>query len=101
MLEDNGGDPLSLSANGPFTFATALAQNAAYEVTVVTDPAGQICSVANGTGTVGTANVTNVAVTCAAQAATTVTDNFNRADGSLGAGWTDMSGGEWPSPRRC
>ena len=31
-----------------------------------TNPAGQTCSVANGSGTVGTANITNVAVTCTA-----------------------------------
>ena len=50
---------------------------------------------------VGVVSVPQFALPQTAQAATTVTDNFNRADGSLGAGWTDMSGGEWPSPRRC
>ncbi|MGN6520131.1 MAG: hypothetical protein ACTHK2_11980, partial [Dokdonella sp.] len=34
-------------------------------VTVGTQPSGQTCSVANGSGTVSGANVTNVAVTCA------------------------------------
>ena len=41
VLQDNGGDNLSVSANGPFTFATALASGAAYAVTVKTNPAGQ------------------------------------------------------------
>ena len=40
VLEDNGGDDLSVSANGTFTFATQLAQNAAYDVTVKTYPSG-------------------------------------------------------------
>ena len=66
VLQDNGGDNLSVSANGAFTFATALAGGAAYSVTVKTNPSGQVCSVSNGSGTVGSANVTNVAVTCTA-----------------------------------
>jgi|tagenome__1003787_1003787.scaffolds.fasta_scaffold20968785_1 hypothetical protein len=63
VLQDNGGDNLSLSANGTFTFATALVAGSNYNVTVLTQPAGQTCSVNNGTGTVN-ANVTTVAVTC-------------------------------------
>ena len=64
MLQDNGGDDLSVTANGPFTFATKLAGGAAYTVTVKTNPSGQTCSVANGSGTIAAADVTNVAVTC-------------------------------------
>ena len=70
VLQDNGGDDLSVTANGSFTFATALASGAAYSVTVKTNPSGQTCTVSNGSGTVGSANVTNVAVTCTANAAT-------------------------------
>ncbi len=66
VLADNGGDNLTVSANGSFTFATKLVSGAAYAVTVKTNPSGQTCSVANGSGTIGSANVTNVAVTCAA-----------------------------------
>ena len=66
VLQDNGGNDLSVSASGPFTFSTGLAAGAAYNVTVKTSPSGQTCSVANGSGTIGSANVTNVAVTCAA-----------------------------------
>ena len=70
VLQDNGGDDLSVGTSGAFTFATALATGSAYNVTVKTNPAGQTCSVANGSGTVGTANITNVAVTCTAAPAT-------------------------------
>ena len=66
VLQDNAGDNLSVSANGAFAFATALAYTASYSVTVFTQPVGQVCSVANGTGTVGRATVTNIAITCAA-----------------------------------
>ena len=65
VLQDNGGDNLSVTASGPFTFATALASGAAYGVTVKTNPSGQTCTVSNGSGTVASANVTNVAVSCA------------------------------------
>ena len=93
VLQDNGGDDLSVSASGAFTFATALSAGSAYNVTVKTNPAGQTCSVANGSGTVGSAGVTNVAVTCTTSAAGSASDNFNRADGPLGANWTDISDG--------
>ena len=53
VLQDNGGDNLSVSASGGFTFATGLAAGSAYNVTVKTYLAGQTCSVANGSGMVG------------------------------------------------
>ena len=65
VLQDNGGDNLSVSASGGFTFATTLTAGSAYDVTVQTSLAGETCSVANGSGTVGSA-ITNVAVTCTA-----------------------------------
>jgi hypothetical protein len=66
ILQDNGGDSLTITANGPFTFKTPVTgPTDAYLVTVLTQPAtpNQICTVANGKGT-ATANVTTVAVTC-------------------------------------
>ena len=71
-----------------------VGQCAPYDVTVQTNPSGQTCTVANGSGTVASANVTNVSVTCGTEAGRgSVSDNFNRANGSLGADWTDMSDG--------
>ena len=66
VLQNNAGDNLAISANGTFTFATAVAAGATYAVTVLTQPTAppQSCTVTNGTGTVANANVTNVAVTC-------------------------------------
>jgi hypothetical protein len=69
-----------------------LDQSAPYAVTVSSDPSGQACTVADGSGTVS-ADVTNVAVTCGTQAGGSVSDDFTRANGSLGADWTDMSVG--------
>jgi hypothetical protein len=94
VLQNNGGDNLTLGANGPFTFATQLAGGTNYSVTVRTNPTGQICSVSNGTGTLAAANVTNVNVTCTNSTTTSGTaDDFNRANGPLGANWTDISDG--------
>jgi hypothetical protein len=69
VLQDNSGDDLTVAATSTsFTFATAVASGAAYHVTVKTQPAGQTCAVAAGSGTVGSAPVSNVAVTCTAVA---------------------------------
>ncbi|MDO8519146.1 MAG: DUF1554 domain-containing protein [Deltaproteobacteria bacterium] len=66
VLQNNNGNNLSLTTNGSFTFSTAVADGAAYSVTVKTQPSGASCSVASGTGTISGANVTTVTVTCAA-----------------------------------
>ena len=84
VLQDNGADNLSVSANGSFTFATALPSGAAYAVTVKTNPSGQTCSVTNGSGTIGAANVTNVAVTCAATPAYSVGGSVSGLAGTRG-----------------
>jgi hypothetical protein len=68
VLRDNGADDLNVASDGAFTFATSLGAGVAYNVSVATQPANQTCTVTNGTGTTGTANVTNVAVACAANA---------------------------------
>ena len=66
VLTNNGGDSLSVMRDGSFTFATALTGGAAYSVAVATQPSGQSCAVNNGSGTVGSANVTDVSVNCSA-----------------------------------
>lgn len=62
VLRNNGGDDLTLAANGGFTFATALEQGTTYAVTVLNDPADQTCSVVNGTGTIDGIDVTGISV---------------------------------------
>ena len=37
------------------------------------------------------ANVTTISVACTTNPAGNASDSFDRADGSLGAGWTDMT----------
>jgi 6-phosphogluconolactonase len=59
-------DALPVSAAGTFTFGTRVASDTAYAVLVEAQPSShtQYCSVANASGTVAAANVTNVSVTC-------------------------------------
>ena len=66
-LNNNGANPTTVTANGAFTFSAPVAYNGSYAVTVGTQPTGQTCTVANGSGSGVTANVTNVAVTCSTQ----------------------------------
>ena len=66
VLQDNGGNNLAVSANGPFTFTTKLASGTTYTVTVLTQPSNsaQTCGVTSGSGTVTSGVVNTVAVTC-------------------------------------
>ena len=63
-LQNNNADDLPVAADGAFTFATALADGASYAVTVSGQPMGQTCAVSNGAGTIATADVANIVVTC-------------------------------------
>jgi hypothetical protein len=65
VLQDNGADNLTVTAAGPFTFKTSVANGGPYAVTVVTQPTNpaQSCAVTGGTGT-ATVNVTTVAIAC-------------------------------------
>ncbi len=63
ILQNNGGDNMSLTANGSFSFTASIAHNGTYAVTVLTNPTNQYCTVMNGGGT-ATANVANVIVDC-------------------------------------
>jgi len=65
VLQYNGGNNLSVSTNGSFTFSQAIANGGSYNVTVLTQPSNptQICTVTNGSGTPA-ANVTSVQVAC-------------------------------------
>ncbi len=83
VLQDNGGDDLSVSASGAFTFGTGLTAGSGYNVTVKTNPAGQTCSVANGSGTTGSSGVTDVAVTCTAVATYTVGGTVSGLSGTV------------------
>jgi hypothetical protein len=114
VLQDNAGDEVTVSGNGSFTFSTTFLLNAAYSVTVLTQPSApaQICGVTNGSGTISN-SVENVVVNCGHNEWTWVSGaNSVNADGAYGtmgtAGmgsspgarqtpmtWVDATGDEW------
>jgi 6-phosphogluconolactonase len=91
VLQDNGGDNLTVSANATtFTFKTGLLPGAAYSVSVLTQPAGpaQKCQVSGGAGSVVGSNVTNVSIACRGVGKFVYV--VNSTDGATSAG--DVSG---------
>ncbi len=73
VLENNGAaDSVTVNANGQYAFPKALASGQPYAVTVKTNPTNkwQTCAVVPGdggaaaSGTIATANVTNVNIAC-------------------------------------
>jgi hypothetical protein len=62
----NGSDKVTVPANTSTFSMAPVGEDSPYGVTILTQPSnGQTCTVANGTGTMGTTDVTNIAVTCA------------------------------------
>lgn len=66
LKNNNNGDVLQLTENGPFHFQIYMGSGNPYTVIVVDQPTGQTCSIRNGTGHMGTsaAPVENIEVTC-------------------------------------
>jgi len=64
VLQNNGENPITMYANGGFAFTATLADGRAYNVTVSLKPLKQTCTVSNGSGTIRSANVTDVQVVC-------------------------------------
>jgi hypothetical protein len=66
VLRNNGGDDLTVNADGDFEFASRIASGADYDITVATPPQNptQRCVVSNGTGKVASEDVRDVAVSC-------------------------------------
>src|SRR4051812_16867133 len=65
----NGTDTLSVSTGATrFRLPAGLVSGTAYSITVQSQPAGQICSIANGSGTMGSADMANTVIVCSSQA---------------------------------
>jgi serine/threonine protein kinase, bacterial len=64
VLQNNGGDNLSIPADGTYQFSKALHWGDLYYVTVSVQPAPQSCTVTNERGTVATSDINNITVTC-------------------------------------
>jgi hypothetical protein len=66
VLRNNGAEDVTVQSDGVFTFPTPLLSGTTYNVTVAAQPTGplEVCNVANGVGTVGGSNITNITVSC-------------------------------------
>ena len=65
VLQNNGGEEISIAASGAFAFATPVASGATYAVTIKAQPSGQTCSISSASGIVAGDDVTSVVVSCA------------------------------------
>ena len=65
-LQNNNGDDLQLTSNGSFTFVTSLPDLSSYDVSISNQPNSpiQTCSVSNNSGTLSSADVTDVSIIC-------------------------------------
>ena len=90
VLQNNAGDDLKLTADGKFTFTTALVEGAAYEVSVRTQPLWQFCTVSKGSGKAA-ADVGDVAVACSAVQAQVSTFAGSGTTGSVDGNGTAAS----------
>ena len=64
VIQNNGGDDLSIGAEGRFTFPTRLPAGASYNVTIRRQPLFDECEVRHGSGTIRDRDVDNVEVRC-------------------------------------
>jgi hypothetical protein len=63
-ITNNGTDSLNITSNGSFTFNTPVQNGSEYNVSIITQPMGQICSISGGSGVANT-NVNSISVVCA------------------------------------
>lgn len=92
VLRNNGGNDLSISSTGTFTFTQPVGAGTNYAVTVATHPNGFRCAVSSGTGTVGSANVTTVRVDCPAFTFDADVEGWLVKNGAAGLTWTGSVG---------
>jgi N-acetylneuraminic acid mutarotase len=112
VLANGTGTVSPQAGTTSFSFTGTLQSGATYAVSVQAQPAGEVCQITDGTGTVASASITNVAVTC-----TREWTWVNGADTANGAGvygaqgvaaaanvpgarqasvsWTDSGGNLW------
>ena len=81
---------VTVSADGPFAFSTGIKDNSDYDVTVQRQPAYQNCSVTQASGTLASANVNNITVTCTEIIPTISIQNAGVVEGDSGTSYLDF-----------
>lgn len=79
VLQNNGGDDLTVGGEGPFVFDAPVEDGAGYQVTILTQPAHplEMCALTKGGGTVAGEDVTGVSVNCDVVPADIFEDRFS------------------------
>ena len=90
LLITNLGTDLT-PGNGPFTFGLEYAAGLPYDVRVLTQPSNpdQVCTIANGAGTITDHDITSIAVTCVTPVPNGALDPTYGAAGKVTAGLPD------------
>ena len=70
VLQNVGEYNVTVEADGTFTFLQRWANGADYNVTVATQPDGQVCTVDHGSGVISDVDITDVEVVCTEGGAT-------------------------------
>ena len=81
-LRNNGANDKVITTNASYSFAS-INNGTSYNITVSSQPSGQTCTVTNGSGTVSSADVTNVNVTCSTIVTYSVGGTVSGLAGSL------------------
>jgi len=101
ILQNNGGDNLTLSSNGNFTFPTPVANNTNYSVTILTNAATQTCVLSNSSGTISSASITNINITCNGNANGALINGTIINTLTLTGGVTTFTGFPCPNSSTC
>jgi len=73
---------INVNANGGFTFPVSVPSNAAFGVSVNTQPAGQSCTIVRGRGaSTANNNITDIAVACINNSTPALTGTYSGLDG--------------------
>ncbi len=101
VLVNNGTDLTTVSSNRDFTFSVAQTSGTDYAVTVKSRTPGIACAVAKGRGTLTSAHVTSVAVSCGAAKLTVLSsfDGANHGDTPMSALIADSAGNFYGTTR--
>ncbi|WP_028102687.1 hypothetical protein [Pseudoduganella violaceinigra] len=64
VLQNNGGDDLTITGNGSFAFPTRMATDAPFNITIKTTPADVTCQLSNNTGKINYYTYQQASVVC-------------------------------------
>lgn len=94
VLQNNGADDLNISANGAFTFASAVVNGSNYSVSIKTLPTNQPCTLTYGKGVASVSDIANVNVICGPAFVGTFSANGNLASPRTGHGAILLNNGK-------